>query len=91
MKKLALTLLLLACGCVSKSSYVEGTMLQLGCYVPIDGTLAGIEVLNYLSGCAVRTSTNQAFSVEREYASTNNYFGIVNTSERTKTKVEVKK
>lgn len=91
MKKLALTLLLLACGCVSKNSYVEGTCLQLGAYLPVDGNLFGVEVVNYLSGCAVRTATNQTFSVEREYAATNSYFGCVETAERTKTKVEVKK
>lgn len=65
--------------------------MQLGAYIPVDGSLFGVEVVNYLSGCAVRTSTNQSFSVEREYASTNSYFGIVNTSEKTKTKVEVNK
>lgn len=65
--------------------------MQLGAYLPYDGSLFGVECLNYLSGCAVRTSTNNAFTVEREFSSTNSYFGIVHTSERSKTKVEIQK
>ena len=85
---LALCLLLFGC---RASSYHEGTQLQLGAYIPLDGTLMGVEVVNYLSGCSIRAGTNQAFRVDRAYCSTNSYFwGMVETREKTDTKVEVR-
>lgn len=90
MKKLLVMLVCLALvGCGSINTYKEGTMLQLGAYVPTGDSLVGIEVLNYLSGCVVRANSNQAFKVTREFAATNSYFGMVKVQERTKTTVEV--
>lgn len=66
-------------------------MTQIGAYVPYNGNLMGVEVINYMNGCKVQAGTNQAYQVEREYTSTNDYFfGMVKTIERTKTKVDVK-
>ena len=91
MKKLIGTLACMTLvGCGSMNAYNDGTMIQLGAYVPTGDSLVGIEVLNYLSGCCVRANSNQAFKVEREYCATNSYFGIVRVQERTKTTVEVK-
>ena len=82
--------LLTLVGCTSNQRYVEGTMTQIGAYVPYNGNLFGMEVLNYMNGCKVSCVSNQAFKVDRTYASTNEYFwGMVKTQEHTKTKVEV--
>lgn len=78
-------------GCTSNQRWVEGTNLSLGAYIPLDGQLMGIEVVNYLNGCSVRTSSNQTFTVSRTYCSTNSWgWGIVNSIELTTTEVEVK-
>lgn len=91
MKK-ALIMLLLTLGCTSSPSYKEGTTMQLGAYVPYDGNIMGIEVLNYLNGCKVTCMSNQTFEVERDFAATNDYFfGMVKTEETTHTKVKVQK
>ena len=42
-----------------------------------------------MNGVSVAVKTNTPFSIEREYACTNSYFGIINVQERTKTKIEV--
>lgn len=87
---ISLIALFLLCGCTSNPRYVEGTMTQIGAYVPYNGNLFGMEVLNYMNGCKVSCVSNQAFKVDRTYASTNEYFwGMVKTQEHTKTKVEV--
>lgn len=91
MKKLALALLLLA-GCTSSSRFVEGTSVQLGAYVPWESNLYGVELVSYVNGCAVKTSSNMNFKVERTYNATNEYlWGMVKTREKTDTKVEVTK
>lgn len=63
---LALGCLLLGCfasGCAGQK-YVEGTHLAIGAYVPgSEGELYGLELCQYLSGCMVRTSSNQTFAV----------------------------
>ena len=78
------------CGCSTSPRYVEGTNLSLGAYLPIDGQLMGIEVVNYLNGCSVRTSSNQAFNVSRTYCSTNSWgWGLLTTVEGSDTKIQV--
>lgn len=77
-------------GCSSNPRYVEGTNLSLGAYLPINGQLMGIEVVNYLNGCSVRTSSNQSFNVSRTYASTNEWaWGLLKSVEGSETKVQV--
>ena len=93
MKKAASILLIaLACGCAShQPKYVEGTLTQVGAYIPVEGTIYGAEVVNYLNGCKVTTVSNMPFKVDRIYASTNEYlWGMVKTHEFTHTKVEMK-
>lgn len=77
-------------GCTSSPSYIEGTSASIGAYVPYNGNLWGIELCQFMTGCKVSCVSNQAFKVDRTYASTNEYFwGMVKTQEHTKTKVEV--
>lgn len=49
-----------------------------------------MQCLNYLNGCVVNAYSNQTMSIEREFSATNSYFGLVETIEWTKTKVDVK-
>lgn len=83
-------ILALFCGCTSGQRYLEGTATQVGAFVPYDGQLYGINVVNYLNGVSVQTASNVAFTVSREYASSNTWFGCATTTERSKTDVEVK-
>lgn len=81
---------LLCQGCSTNPRYVEGTNLSLGAYLPIDGQLMGIELVNYLNGCSVRTISNQAFNVSRTYCSTNSWgWGLLTTVEGSDTKIQV--
>ena len=55
MKKfLAIALLLLSLGCVSRTEvrndYIEGTSIVVGLLVPYNGSLVGIQAFTYLSG-----------------------------------------
>ena len=86
MKKLALLLCVLMCGCFSKQRYIEGTHLALGAYLPAEDALYGVEILQYTSGAILSTATNTPCTFAREYAATNSYFwGMVETREATKT------
>lgn len=42
MKIIALSLLVLVAGCASRQTYLEGSSLKLGLYVPAGGQLYGI-------------------------------------------------
>ena len=87
---LASVMLILMLGCTTGNKYVEGTMTQLGVYAPIDGSIYGCEVVNYLNGCKVTSISNLPFKVDRVYSATNSYlWGMVTTTESTHTKVEM--
>lgn len=60
MKKIAAiaTALSLTCGCTSNPKYMEGSTLQFGAYIPWESNLYGVEILNWLNGCKVSSSTN---------------------------------
>lgn len=92
MKKLALALCMLMCGCTSNSNFVDGTSVQLGAYVPWESNLYGVELVSYVNGCAMKTSSNLNFRIERSYTATNEYlWGAVKTREHTDIKVEANK
>jgi len=56
---LFLSAMLFIAGCTTSSKFVSGTHLALGAYVPgTEGELYGIEIVNYLNGCMVRSSSN---------------------------------
>ena len=58
-------------GCSTNPKYIDGSDLAVGVYVPMSDNLVGIQVLHYLNGVKVQTSSNQPFKVERQYSSTN--------------------
>ena len=91
MMGIMLVLIYVLCqGCSTNPRYVEGTNLSLGAYLPVDGQLMGIEIVNYLNGCSIRTSTNQSFQVSRTYNSTNDWlWGMMKTVESSDTTVQV--
>lgn len=90
MKKVLASILIATLGCTTAPKYVEGTMTQVGAYLPFEGNIYGMEVINYLNGCKVTSVSNTPFTVDRTYTSTNNYlWGMVITTEHTHTKVEM--
>lgn len=76
-------------GCGGRTVYVEGTEFNLGAYLPMDGQLYGIQILRYRNGVA-HVSTNSNMHVERTFAATNSYLGVVHTSESSWTEAETK-
>ena len=89
-KILALAAFLLLAGCHTSSTYIEGSSLSLGIYIPSSGQLYGVQALSWLSGCKVDMPTNQQFKLCREYTASNDYFGVVHVREKTKTEIEPK-
>ena len=56
-----------ALGCVSTSSYntqvLDGTLIQVGIFLPYNGSLYGIQCLQYISGRSTKIiSTNEVIS-----------------------------
>jgi hypothetical protein len=92
MKKLLIVACILVCGCMTKQRHIEGTHLALGAYIPASDALYGVELLQYTNGAIFSTATNTPCTFERDYVATNTYFwGMVETRETTKTKIEVRK
>ena len=89
-KLIALAFFLFVAGCYTQSTYIEGSSLALGIYIPASGQLYGIQALSWLSGCKVDMPTNQQFKICREYSASNDYFGVVHIREKTKTQIEPK-
>lgn len=79
------------CGCAHDSTmFVEGTRFRMGVYIPWDGQLYGLQLMEYLNGSCVRASTNRVASIEREFSSTNDYLGVTHTRDRSRTKADIK-
>ena len=56
---LFLSMMLFIAGCTSSNKFLSGTHLALGAYIPgTEGELYGVEIVNYLNGCMVRSSSN---------------------------------
>ena len=89
-KLIALAALLLLAGCHTSSTYIEGSSLSLGIYIPSSGQLYGVQALSLLSGCKIDMPTNQQFKISREFSASNDYFGVVHIREKTKTEIEPK-
>ena len=54
-------------GCISSSSFntqvLDGTLIQVGIFLPYNGSLYGIQCLNYVSGRSTKIiSTNEIIS-----------------------------
>lgn len=92
-KKLALALgILLICGCAFKQPMLlNGTSLKLGCYIPWENNLYGLELMSFTTGTLVMTPTNGLFSIEHHSSSTNSWmWGMLDTNESSETKVKLK-
>ena len=77
-------------GCSSSQKMVEGTSIQLGAYLPFEGNLYGVELVSYVNGIKLQTSTNQSFQVSRTYAATNDWlWGMMKTVESSDTSIQV--
>lgn len=91
MRRLIITVLALLCGCGTSPKYVEGTSLSLGAYIPWDGGLYGLELMQYVNGSVVTVPTNTACQISREHSATNSWlWGMMESREQTKTTVEIK-
>nr|DAW56130.1 MAG TPA: TRAF PROTEIN, TRAO PROTEIN, TRAN ADHESION, BACTERIAL SECRETION.5A [Caudoviricetes sp.] len=88
LRVIVLSLLLLA-GCASRTTYIEGTSLAVGAYLPVEGNLYGCEIASYLSGCRVSAPTNRTVFITRISTSSNSWFGVIHSSTATDTTVEV--
>lgn len=76
---------------MTKQRHIEGTHLAIGAYLPFEDALYGVELLQYTNGAMFSTATNTPCTFERDYVATNTYFwGMVETREATRTKLEVK-
>lgn len=83
--------LVLAMGCAMRTRYVEGTSIALGAYIPWDGNLYGTELISYLNGISVSTTTNKLLSAYHYSSSTNKWlWGMMESTTTTRTKVEEK-
>ena len=79
-------------GCAHDSStFIDGTRFRMGVYVPWDGQLYGLQVVEYLNGSCVRAPSNRVVSVSRTFCSSNDYVGVTHTRDASKTDVSVKK
>lgn len=84
----SLILAIVFSGCASRQRYVEGTHLALGAYIPAEGNLYGVEIVQYLSGAYLSAGTNTQVRFSRCYSATNSYFwGAVETRETTETEL----
>lgn len=93
MKKLiAIVLVLLLCGCALKNPMLlEGTSLRLGCYIPWQSNLYGLEIMSFTYGTFVVAQTNEAFQIDHSSSSTNSWmWGMLETNESSDTKVKLK-
>ena len=91
-KKLLAIFMLLICGCAFKQPMLlNGTSLKLGCYIPWENNLYGLELMSFTSGTLVMTPTNDLFSIEHHSSSTNSWvWGMLESTESSETKVGLK-
>jgi len=83
---------MLACafilGCASQPKYVEGTSISLGAYIPWDGQMYGLELLNYTNGTVVKVPSNTVYEIRRNHSATNDWcWGLLKSIEHTDTKI----
>lgn len=89
MLSILIAVLVLGCG-TARPKVVDGTNLAIGAYIPYDGGLYGLNVVEYTSGCVIKgLPTNGEWQVSREYTATNTWiFGLATTIEHTKLDVK---
>ena len=89
MKKLAIALCMLMCGCTSPFyKEVDGTSTILGVSLP-DEQYIQINALSYLGGS--KTYVREPACIKHTYtsSSTNSYFGVIHTQEYRTNTIEV--
>lgn len=76
MKKILLALLL-ACGCTSvpKEEVLDGTIVEVGLYVPVSGQLYGLQIFRYVSGTKVFSTKTNSLDITHHHSFTNSFFG----------------
>lgn len=79
------SLALALAGCGGRTVVVDGTEFALGCYLPLDGQLYGLQILRYRNGTAIVSPSNTAVRLERDYSGTNSYLGVVHTADSSQT------
>lgn len=80
--------LLAVCGCAYKGGkVVDGTNMAIGLTIP--GTEWTINALDYVGGIRVAGQDSTHIVVTNEVAETNDYFGVVRTSRRTKLTADI--
>ena len=91
MRRVLTTLLALAfCGCGSPPKHIEGMSLSLGAYIPFDGSLYGLELMQYVNGSVVQVPTNTCYQIRREHSATNDWaWGWLKSIEHSKTTVDL--
>jgi hypothetical protein len=79
-------------GCVSKGPvFLNGTQISLGAYIPWDGNLYGLELINFTTGTYMRFPTNTAFKVDHQSNVTNDWaWGMMESVSGSKTKADAK-
>ena len=79
-------------GCVAKQpAFLNGTQVSLGCYVPWNGNLYGLELMSFTTGTYIRFPTNAVFDVQHASASTNDWaWGMLESATSSKTKAAAK-
>ena len=87
--------LLVACaifiGCASQPKYIEGTSLSLGAYIPWDGQMYGVELMQYVNGAVLKVPSNTCYEIQRAYSATSDCaWGLLKSVESSETKVKLK-
>ena len=77
----------MGCSSPTTNSYVEGTSLTVGLWLPINGQIYGLQALNYLSGKKISVNTNQDFKVESCHNVTNSTFGVFDVIDNSRTRI----
>ena len=79
--------LVVGCSSPTTNSYVEGTSLTIGLWLPVNGQIYGLQAVNYLSGKKISVNTNTTFKVDSEREIKNKSFGCVDVMDNSKTKI----
>ena len=90
MKRLVLAALLCAVGCSTQPTFIDGTSIQLGAYVPWEQNLYGVELISYVNGSLIKLPTNMNYEVSRTHSLTNDWlWGMMRSNESSETKVKI--
>ena len=79
-------------GCVAKQpAFLNGAQVSLGCYVPWNGNLYGLELMSFTTGTYIRFPTNAVFDVQHASASTNSWaWGMLDSAQGSDTRAKAR-